>query len=133
MDPDLTQVFYTRDCGQCWNETPDTKIDIQDIAIESENIVYVINDAGEFSMSTQYGRRWTDAVDTGLDTGHTIVSCCREGFIVVAGFDSDGVAWSDDGGESWNVMDDLPEGGEVHIACDPECPDIIYAAVDGVG
>ena len=126
------QIFYSRDCGQCWNETPDTKIDIQDFAVESENIVYVINDEGEFSMSTQYGRRWSDAADTGLDTGHSITSCCNEGegWIFVGGYDGDPVAWSDDGGESWNTTDDLPMDGEVHVACDPECENIIYAAVD---
>jgi len=129
----LDQIYYTRDCGQCWNNPPATKIDIQDVAIESENIVYVIDDAGNFSMSTQYGRRWTDSVDTGLDASHTITSCCNEGFIVVGGNSGDAVAWSDDGGDSWNTTDDLPEGGEAHVACDPECDNIIYAAVDGVG
>ena len=69
----------------------------------------------------------------GLDYSHTIISCCREGFIVVGGDAGEPVAWSDDGGESWNKTDDVPEGGEVHIACDPECENIVYAAVDGVG
>ena len=131
----LDQIYYTRDCGQCWNKPPASKIDIQDIAVVSENIVYVINEDGEFSMSTQYGRRWSDAVDTGIDTGHTIISCCNEGdgWIFVGGDDGDPVAWSGDGGETWNTTDDVPEGGEVHIACDPECVGTIYAAVDGVG
>ena len=61
---DMDQIYYTRDCGQCWNDPPATKLDIQDLAAASENIVYVINEDGEFSMSTQYGRRWTDPVDT---------------------------------------------------------------------
>ena len=74
---DANQIFYSRDCGQCWNEPPATKIDIQDFCVESENIVYVIDDQGMLSMSTQYGRRWSDAVDTGLDSGYTITSCCN--------------------------------------------------------
>ena len=131
---DMRQIYYTRDCGQCWNNPPATKIDIQDIAIESENIVYVIDDAGMFSMSTQYGRRWSDAVDTGLDSGHTIASCCNEGFIVVGGNGDDKVAWSDDSGETWNLTDDLSgkSSQKVHVACDPTCENIVYAALCSV-
>ena len=49
---ELDQIYYTRDCGQCWNNPPATKVDIQDIAIESENIVYVLDTAGMVSKST---------------------------------------------------------------------------------
>jgi hypothetical protein len=124
-------IFYSRDCGQCWNDPQATKIEIQDFAVESENIVYVIDDEGMFSMSTQYGRRWSDAVDTGLDSGHTIASCCNEGFVVVGGNGDEEVAWSDDGGDSWNLTDALPgqSSQKVHVACDPICDNIIYAAL----
>jgi hypothetical protein len=45
------------------------------------------------------------------------------------------VAWSDDGGENFTLTDALPSAadGYVHVACDPVCENIIYAAVDGVG
>ncbi|MFC2023965.1 hypothetical protein ACFLTJ_00060 [Chloroflexota bacterium] len=121
-------IFYSRDCGQCWKDPPATKIEIQDFAVESENIVYVLDNDGNFSMSTQYGRRWTDSADTGMDSGHSITSCCDEGFVVAGGFDGDPVAWSDDGGESWNTTDDVPDSGDVHVACDPVCENIVYAA-----
>jgi hypothetical protein len=126
-------MYYSRDCGQCWNNPPAAKINIQDFAVESENIVYVIDDDGMFSMSTQYGRRWSSAEDTGLDSGHTIAACCEQGFIVIGGYGSDPVAWSDDGGDSWELTDDVPDSGYVHVACDPVCENIIYAAVDGEG
>jgi hypothetical protein len=131
-------IFYSRDCGQCWNDPPATKIDIQDFCVESENIVYVINDEGDFSMSTQYGRRWSDAVNDGLDSGHNITCCCDQGLIVIGpcscGSDRK-VAWSDDGGENWNLTDALPSAasGTVHVACDPVCENIIYAAASGSG
>jgi hypothetical protein len=127
------QIFYSRDCGQCWNEPPATKITIQDVAVESENIVYVIDRDGNFSMSTQYGRRWSDAVDTEIGSGHTITSCCIEGFVVAAGFGDEPVAYSDDGGETWNLTADLPgsSGYTAHIACDPICKGTIYAALSG--
>jgi hypothetical protein len=122
-------IFYSRDCGQCWNDPPATKIDIQDMAVESENIVYVINAMGDFSMSTQYGRRWSDSVDTGIDTSWTIAACCNEGFIVVGPTTNDKVAWSDDGGESWNQTDTLPADALslIQVACDPNCENIVYA------
>jgi photosystem II stability/assembly factor-like uncharacterized protein len=123
-------IFYSRDCGQCWNDPPATKIDIQDMAVESENIVYIINGAGDFSMSTQYGRRWSDSVDIGIDTSWTIAACCNEGFIVVGPTANDKVAWSDDGGESWNQTDTLPADATslIQVACDPNCENIVYAA-----
>jgi len=132
--PNMTTMFYTRDCGQCWNKPPATKIDIQDFCVESENVVYVLDDAGFVSKSTQYGRRWGDKVDTGITSGHSITCCCEQGFVAVGG-DGCGkqkVAWSDDGGESWTLTDKLPAGadGMVHVACDPVCENIIYAAVD---
>jgi hypothetical protein len=129
-------VFYSRDCGQCWNDPPATKIYIEDFAVESENIVYVLDHDGDFSMSTQYGRRWSDSANTGLDSGHSIVACCEEGMIVVGPCTSGcgshrEVAWSDDGGDNWNLTDALPSAasGEVHVACDPVCESTIYAAV----
>jgi hypothetical protein len=131
-------MFYSRDCGQCWNEPPATKITIADCCVESENIVYVIDDEGDFSMSTQYGRRWSDPVDTGLDSGHNITCCCAQGLIVIGPCSCGSirkVAWSDDGGDSWNLIDKLPSAasGTVHVACDPVCENIIYAAADGEG
>jgi hypothetical protein len=127
------QIFYSRDCGQCWNDPPATKITIEDFAVETENTVHVIDNAGMYSMSTQYGRRWSDAADTGLDSGHKITSCCHEGFLAVGGFDDKKVAWSDDGGDNWNLTDALPVTPDngVHVACDPVCDNIIYAALDG--
>jgi len=135
-------MFYSRDCGQCWNSPPAAKIVIQDFAVESENIVYVLDTGGYVSKSTQYGRRWSDKVDTGVKSGHSIAACCEEGFVVVGG-DGGGTAptkvgWSDDGGDTWNLTDALPKSptagnGQVHVACDPVCENIIYAAVDGDG
>jgi len=127
------QVFYSRDCGQCWNEPPATKIDIQDMAVESENIVYILDEDGYVSKSTQYGRRWSDEVDTEVGSGHTIAACCEEGFVVVGGAGDEPVGWSDDGGETWNLTDDLPgtSSDTVHVACDPICENIIYAALSG--
>ncbi|MFC1956710.1 hypothetical protein ACFLVY_00210 [Chloroflexota bacterium] len=130
-------IFYSRDCGQCWNDPPSPKVDIQDFAVESENVVYVIDDDGYITKSTQYGRRWSDKVDTEIGSGHSITTCCEQGFVVVGG-DGSGtnkVAWSDDGGETFTLTDALPSAGagEVHVACDPTCENIIYAAVDGHG
>jgi len=122
---------YSRDCGQCWSSPPKTKIVIQDVAVETENIVYVLNSAGEVSKSTSYGRRPGDAVDVGTDSGHTIAACCTEDLVVVGGTDGDSVAFSEDGGDSWTSMDDIDAGadGLIHVACDTTCDGTIYAAV----
>jgi len=129
---DMNTMFYSRDCGQCWNETQVTKVGIQDFCVESENIVYVIDEFGMFSMSTQYGRRWSDAADTGLDSGHSITCCCDEGFVIVAGASNEPVAYSDDSGETWELTEDLPgDMSPAHIACATSCENTIYAALSG--
>jgi hypothetical protein len=129
---DMKTMFYSRDCGQCWSETPAIKVaGIQDFCVESENIVYVLDEYGKVSKSTQYGRRWSTPVDTKVGAGHTIACCCDEGLVVVAGAGDDKVAWSDDGGDSWNLTDALPgqSSQDVHVACDPVCKNTIYAAL----
>ena len=101
--------------------------------MDTENTVYVLDDDGNVSKSTNFGRRWADSVDTGLDSGHMITVCCAQGMVVVGGFGGDPVAWSDDGGDSWNTTDDVPVDGEVHVACATTCENIIYIAVDPHG
>jgi len=126
-------LFYSRDCGQCWTSPPAQKILIQDFAVESENIVYVLDADGYVSVSTQYGRHPADEVDTGVGSGHTITSCCaQDGIVAVGGFGDEPVGWSDDGGESWNLTDDLPNksGDQVHVACyDCDGTTTLFAAV----
>ena len=134
-DHDSNNLWYTQDCGQCWTKAPATKLDIQDVAVESENIVYVLDDEGFVSVSTSYGRRPTAGTDTGIETGHSISACCEEGLVVVGGMEGGPVAYSEDGAESFSLTDDLPDDAEgpVHVACDHLCDGIFYAAVSGVG
>jgi len=130
---DTKNLYYSRDCGQCWNQAVNQKLTIQDFAIESENIVYVLNAAGLVSTSTQYGRRPSDGVDTEVGSGHMITSCCDAGMVLVAGASDEPVGYSSDGGETWDLTDDLPGGaGTAHVACDTACTTdpIIYVATD---
>ncbi|MDD5511180.1 MAG: hypothetical protein PHI12_10275, partial [Dehalococcoidales bacterium] len=124
-------LFYSRDCGQCWNKAVNQKLVIQDLTVETENIVYILDEDGYVSTSTQYGRRPSDGVDSGVGSGHSITSCCNQGWVVVGGAGDEPVGWSDDGGETWNLTEDLPGQPEynVHIACDPICEGTIYAAL----
>ncbi|MBE9513065.1 MAG: hypothetical protein IMY77_03290, partial [Chloroflexi bacterium] len=123
-------LHYTRDCGQCWNTPPATKIAIQDVAVETENVVYVLDDAGYVSKSTQYGRRPSDEVDTDAGSGHTIF-VMPDDMVIIGGNTGDSVAWSDDGGDTWTVMDDIDVDGDMHVIFDHICDDIVYAAVSG--
>jgi hypothetical protein len=130
-------LFYSRDCGQCWNDPPSPKVDLQDFTVESENTVYVIDGLGMITKSTQYGRRWSDPADTGIDSSHMVLACCNEGFVVVTPYSGgEKVAWTDDGGDTWNLTDALPSDGTsagAHVACDPVCENIIYVATDDSG
>jgi len=130
---DTEDLYYTRDCGQCWNKAVNQKLTIQDFAVESENIVYVLDDDGYVSTSTQYGRRPSDGVDTEVGSGSSITSCCVNGIVAVGGQGDEPVAWSDDGGETWELTDDLPNGdsnADVTVACyDCDGTTTIFAAV----
>jgi hypothetical protein len=125
-------LYYSRDCGQCWTQTPGTKIDIQDFAVAAENEVMVIDVDGYFSMSTQFGRRWSDEVDTEVGSGHVVESCCLDELVVVAGAADEPVAFSEDMGETWDLTDDLPGSSEgyAHVTCDPNCTGTLYAAIN---
>jgi len=84
------------------------------------------------STSTQYGRRPSDGVDTEVGSGHSITSCCVNGIIAVGGAGDEPVAWSDDGGENWELTDDLDSigTGTVHVACyDCDGTTTLFAAV----
>ena len=126
-------LYYSRDCGQCWNKAVNQKLTIQDFAVESENIVYLLDDDGYVSTSTQYGRRPSDPVDTEVGSGHSITSCCEQGWVLVGGHGDEPVGYSADGGETWELTDDLPgDRGTVHVSCDTACStdSIIYATTD---
>ena len=49
--------------------------------------------------------------------------------IVIGGYGDEAVAYSSDGGETWEQTADLPGSGTAHIACDPNCEGTIYAAL----
>jgi len=126
-------LYYSRDCGQCWNTAVNQKLSIQDFAIQSENVVYILDSAGLVSTSTQYGRRPSDGVDTLVGSGHMITTCCDSGMVLVAGASDEPIGYSSDGGETWDLTDDLPgDGGTAHVACDTACATdpIIYVATD---
>jgi len=133
-DYGTTNLYYTRDCGQCWTKPPRTKVVIQDIAVETESIVYVLDTTGKVSKSTSYGRRPTDAVNSDVGSGHTI-AVMPDGNVLVGGVAGLKVGYSDDGAETFSLTDKLPSNasGPVHVSYAPLCDDIIFATVSGVG
>ena len=83
--------------SECWNDAPAQELLIQDLAVESENIVYVLDEDGYVSRSTDYGRHSTDGTDTGVGSGHNI-AVMPDGMVLVGGMEGGEVAYSDDGG-----------------------------------
>jgi len=125
-------LYYSLDFGQLWTQTPPAKINIQDFALESEKIVYVLDAAGKVSKSINYGRRPTVPVNTLIGSGHTI-AVLPEDNVLVGGAAGGKVAYSDDGGATFSLTGALPATGKgnVHVAFDTFFDEnsVIYAAI----
>jgi hypothetical protein len=112
-DPDVVYVaqkdgktiYYSQKGGDDKWFTRTAKYDIQDMAVESSDVLYVgVNNAATVSKSTNSGFTWATAKDTGLTGGtiHMIRSLGEDKVIV--GSTSGYVAWSEDGNSSWDKI-----------------------------
>jgi hypothetical protein len=119
----------------CWTDR-NTGLDadggIADFAVLDADTLYVVAFNGDMVKSTTKGRHWSSQEDTKVDDddeemAHDIIAM---GDWVVVGGDKGTVSYSDDGGDSFSVLDDIG-AGEVHLAFDSYFDDngYVYAAV----
>lgn len=127
-------IYCSKDGGETEWFTYISTVEIQDLAVESVNVVYALSSEGKVSRSTVAGRSWETAQPTGLaeDTGHMIVSASENNLLV--GSTNGYVAYSTDGNLSWNkIPRQIQRGaGKVQVIADNNFTtnNIIYAASD---
>ncbi|MCK9357937.1 MAG: hypothetical protein M0R22_12470, partial [Dehalococcoidia bacterium] len=107
---------------------------IADIAVLDESTIYAVAFNADMVKSTSGGRHWSSQVDTKVDddSGELAHDIIAMGDWVVLGGDLGTVSYSEDGGDSFKVLDDIGTG-QVHVAFDSYFDDngYLYAAVAG--
>ena len=124
------------DFGQTWHDCL-THIIIQDMATYDSGILYILQANGEVRRGTYAdGWIWTKNVDTGLNTGHTIVVINDYVLVGAAAYESSPVAYSADAGQTWQkITTQTPSSGNRHAAFDTyfDTNQTIYVADDAGG
>jgi hypothetical protein len=130
-----TTIYYNNSSGATQWLTRTCNIAIQDMAVASTKVAFVVNAAGMVSKTTNSGSSWSFPVMTTLANGATI-SCFNTDNIFV-GSQNGYVAYSTNGGTTWNM---IPEAiaagaGNVHVIADEgfDTNRLIYAATDALG
>jgi len=118
----------------CWDPLGATDLgEIVDLAPQDADTVFGLDADGDVAMWDD--DEWQDAVESEVDAGWTIA--VWGDWILVGGFDGE-VAYSDDGGETFTALDDVPYDGDnckVTVAFDTyfDTNMTVYAAVEAWG
>ncbi len=130
-----TTIYYNSNYGTATWLTRICSVAIQDMTLESVDILYALSAAGTVTRSINGGGSWTTPVPTTLASGATIVSAGTDYLLV--GSQNGYVAYSDDAGKLWTV---IPQAvgvvaGNVQVVPDANFASnqIIYAASDVPG
>jgi len=113
----------------CWDPIGSTELDeIVDLAAQDADTLFALDYNGNVAMFDD--DEWQEAVDSEVDHGNTIA--VWGDYILVGGEDGD-VSYSDDGGETFDLLEDIPTiDGYVTVAFDTyfDTNDVVYAATD---
>ena len=115
----------------CWDPIASTVVDdIIDLAAQDADTLYALGDDGHVAMFDD--DEWQEEVASEVDYGHTIAVWGDH--ILVGGEDGD-VSYSDDGGETFEALEDVASSGYVTVAFDSyfDQNDTIYAALEAGG
>lgn len=126
---------YSTDKGESWEEIRRTPAEITDMLVVTDELLYMLED-------TLFNRRvwnedderweWDSDIETELGAGLSIFAR-GEKHVFVGDDGTEGeIAYSDDGGLSFEVMEALPEPGRVLVEPDGDfyANRVIYAATD---
>ena len=127
-----SSIYYSTDAGETkWYlricSASDFSGNIQDVAVESAEVVYALDDAAYVSKTTNSGFIWDTAINTKAGAGGTIVSL-GEDLLVVGGTK---VYYSVDGNVKWKEVKGPAIGGGAQVtATGLESGDYIFAATN---
>lgn len=125
------QLAVSHDRGNTWQWRRTSPEVIRDLLVVDENTLIAAIPGGRVMWSTNSGRSWDDAVDTGL-RDINMLARAGDGTLVAGGRDGR-VAYSDDGGMSFVVIDEPVGSGDAQVLPDVgfEHNGWIYAASSG--
>jgi len=128
-------IYYNADAGATQWLLRTCKVNVQDLAVESKYIVYVLSSTGTVSRTINAGSSWGTATPTMLNSGATIVSVSTD--TLLAGSQDGYVAYCTDSNLSWTRIPQILQSGagRVQVAADDGFASngVIYAASDTAG
>ncbi|MCK5590089.1 MAG: hypothetical protein KAI09_03845, partial [Dehalococcoidales bacterium] len=134
--PDTDNVKYSENEGQSWEKVWECP-DVTDLAVVSDELLYILDDDVLNKRSwneTLLGGswEWEYDIDTRLDSGSAVLTYGKNYVFVSENGDKGRIAYSSDGGETFNLTESLPELSEIQLAVDEEFNSnkFIYAASD---
>lgn len=134
--PGTLNVQYSEDEGQTWDEVWDCP-EVTDLAVVSDKLLYILDDdvLNRCSWNETLWEgiwEWQINIDTGLPSGDALIAP-GEHYVFVSEDGGKGrIAYSSDGGETFNLTEPLPQLGEIQLTTDEEFNSnkFIYAASD---
>jgi len=114
----------------CWEQGTATVDEIVDLAVKDKETIYALDINGTVAMSDDYALGWHEPEDSEVEEGYTIAVWGDH--ILIGGCDGE-ASYSDDGGETFTLLEDTPTiDGYVTVAFDSyfDQNDTIYAATD---
>ena len=134
--PGTTNVQYSEDAGQTWEKVGDCP-KVTDLAVVSDKLLYILNDdvLNRYSWNETLWEgiwEWQTNIDTGLPSGDAVIAYGEHYVFVSEKEGKARIAYSSDGGETFNLTEPLPRLGEIQLTTDEEFNSnkFIYAASD---
>jgi hypothetical protein len=116
----------------CWDPIPSTEVDdIVDLEALDTDTLFALDESGNVAMFDD--DEWQEAVNSEVDDGWTIAVWGDNATHVLVGGQDGDVSYSEDGGETFDVLEDIPTiDGHVTVAFDTyfDTNDVVYAATD---
>ena len=134
--PETDNVKYSENKGQSWEKVWECP-DVTDLAVVSDELLYILDDdvlnKRSWNETLWEGIwEWEYDIDTRLDSGSAVLAHGTNYVFVSENGDKGRIAYSSDGGETFNLTESLPELSEIQLAVDEEFNSnkFIYAASD---
>lgn len=122
-------IFRSTDAGEIWERVHDGSAYRIKIDPLNRNIIYAIG-RNECHKSIDYGETWQTYTDSSISDPVNL--CIYDSLnIIVGGFD--GVAKSNNAGETWEEYNNLNNTQIRSIAVAPSAPNVIYASLFAYG
>jgi hypothetical protein len=128
-------IYYNASSGGAQWQTRTCNLNVQDIAVESTSIVYVLDTTGKITKSTNAGQFWGPIAETTLTSGNMLYSISANKLL--AGSQNGYIAYSFNGTSSWTKITEPFDilAGSMQVIPDDDFATnkIIYAASKTAG